>query len=143
MNIVNLVGRVGRDPEIKTFESGNKIAQFSLATSEKWKDKATGEKKEKTQWHQIKVSGDGLVGVVENWVKKGDMLAVTGSIEYREYEKDGIKRISPEIVVGMKGGIHLLGSGSSDRAPSEPAKPAEPKKTFAHDLEDDIPFDLV
>ena len=143
MNIVNLVGRVGRDPEVKTFDSGNKIAQFSLATSEKWKDKATGEKKEKTQWHQIKVSGDGLVGVVENWVKKGDMLAVTGSIEYREYEKDGIKRISPEIVVGMKGGIHLLGSGSSDRAPSEPAKPAEPKKRFIDDFEDSIPFSVV
>jgi single-strand DNA-binding protein len=140
MNIVNLVGRIGRDPEIKTFDNGNKIAQFSLATSEKWKDKTTGEKKERTQWHQIKVQGDGLVGVVENWVKKGDMLAVTGSIEYREYEKDGIKRIAPEIIIGMKGGLYLISSGSADRAPSEPTKSAEPARTFAEDLEDDLPF---
>ncbi len=146
MNIITLIGRVGKDPETKTFDSGNKIAQFSLATSEKWKDKSTGEKKERTQWHQIKVQGDGLVGVIESYVSKGDMLAVTGTLEYREWaDKDGQKRISAEIVVGLKGAIELLGGKQSERSNDEHEKPksSAPQKTFAHDLEDDIPFDAV
>jgi single-strand DNA-binding protein len=143
MNVVTLIGRVGRDPEIKTFDSGSKIAQFSLATSEKWKDKSTGEKKERTQWHQVKVQGDGLVGVVQSYVNKGDMLAVKGAVEYREWtDKDGQKRMSTEIVVGMKGEIELLGGKQSERSNDESEKPKStaPAKTFAHDLEDDIPF---
>jgi single-strand DNA-binding protein len=145
MNIITLIGRVGKDPEVKTFESGNKIAQFSLATSEKWKDKATGEKKERTQWHQIKVQGDGLVGVIEAYVSKGDMLAVTGALEYRQWEKDGAKMTAAEIVVGIKGAIELLGGKQSERSNDdhEKPKPSAPQKTFAHDLEDDIPFDAV
>ena len=142
MNIITLIGRVGRDPEVKTFDSGSKIAQFSLATSEKWKDKATGEKKERTQWHQVKVQGDGLVGVVEAYVSKGDMLAITGALEYREWEKDGIKRVSAEIVVGMKGALELLGGKQSERSADDYEKPkmSTPQKSFAQDLEDDVPF---
>lgn len=139
MNIITLIGRVGRDPEIKTFESGDKIANFSLATSEKWKDKKSGERKEKTEWHNITVRGDGLVGVVESYVHKGDMLAIKGTLQYREWEKDGQKRTTAEIVVGMKGELMMLGS-KSDKSNDEPAKPSAPQKSFAHDLEDDIPF---
>jgi single-strand DNA-binding protein len=142
MNIITLIGRVGRDPQVQRFDNGSKIAQFSLATSEKWKDKATGEKKERTQWHQVKVQGDGLVGVVEAYVSKGDMLAITGALEYREWEKDGIKRVSAEILVGMKGQLELLGGKQSERSADDYEKPkiSAPAKSFAQDLEDEIPF---
>jgi single-strand DNA-binding protein len=96
LNKVMLIGNVGADPEIRTIPSGARVAQFSLATSRRWKDKS-GQQQEKVEWHRINV-WDGLVDVVENYVKKGDRLYVEGSIEYRQYQdKDGVTKYATEI----------------------------------------------
>jgi single-strand DNA-binding protein len=120
VNKVILIGRVGADPEVKTFDNGGQIANFSLATSETWKDKQTGEKKEQTEWHNIQVSG-GLVGVVSQWVKKGDLLYLEGSIKYRSYEKDGQKKYVTNInVTEMKMmGAKIQGQQSQETAPTQ------------------------
>lgn len=113
LNQVNLIGRVGKEPEIKTFDSGSRVANFSLATSEKYK----GE--EKTQWHNITVMGK-TVDVVEKYVKKGDLLHLTGKIEYRSWDdKDGNKKYITEILVF---GVTMLGGGSkNDSSTPEPS----------------------
>jgi single-strand DNA-binding protein len=147
MNIVHILGRVGKDPEIKSFPSGDSLAQLTIATTEKWKDKNTGEKKEKTQWHNVVVRGSGLIKVVESYVKRGDLLRISGSLEYRQWEKDGVKRTSAEIVVGMKGDLQLLSNRGGENYGSqayakEQSQPAQ-RKSFAEDLEDEIPFNSV
>lgn len=86
MNKVILIGYVGNDPEIKTFDGGDKQATLSLATTTTWKDKETQEKKSKTQWHNIVVNGNGRVDTFEKWVHKGDRLMIEGSLSYRSYE---------------------------------------------------------
>lgn len=139
MNVITLIGRVGRDPEVKSFPSGGQIVTFSLATPERYKDKS-GEKVEKTQWHNIVVRADGLQKVVENYVSKGDMLAVSGQLEYRQWERDGVKMTSADIIVGMGGKIELLGGKQSERDNDRERPAAKPARSFADDLEDDIPF---
>jgi len=97
-NQVQLIGRLGQDPEIVTFDNGNKLAKFSLATDDSYKDKQ-GEKVERTQWHNVIVRG-GLVNVVENYVTKGQEIAVEGKLTNRSWDdKDGNKRYTTEIVV--------------------------------------------
>ena len=96
MNIITLTGRVGKDAESHSFENGGKIANFSLATTERWKGK-DGEKKERTDWHNIVVGMPGLVSVAEKYIKKGILVQIVGMIRYREYEKDEQKRFMPEI----------------------------------------------
>lgn len=95
-NIIHLTGHTGKDAEVKTFDNGGKIATFSLATTEKWKTK-DGEKKERTDWHNIVVGQPSLVDICEKYVKKGMMVEVDGSIRYREYEKDEKKHYMTEI----------------------------------------------
>lgn len=134
VNKVILIGRVGADPEIKTFDNGGQIANFTLATSESWKDKQTGEKKEQTEWHNIQVSG-GLVNVVSQYVKKGDLLYLEGSIKYRSYEKDGQKKYVTNIQVTemkMMGG-KPQGQQAQDTTPSQ----AQPQN---QEEEDSLPF---
>lgn len=133
VNKVILIGRVGADPETKTFDNGGQIANFTLATSESWKDKQTGEKKEQTEWHNIQVSG-GLVNVVSQYVKKGDLLYLEGSIKYRSYEKDGQKKYVTNIQVTemkMMGGKPQA-QQAQDTAPSQ----GQPQTQE----EDDLPF---
>lgn len=95
-NIIHLTGHAGKDPEVKQFPNGGRIAIFTLATTEKWKNKE-GEKKERTDWHNIVVGIPSLVDVCEKYVKKGMMVEVDGSIRYREYEKDEKKHYMTEI----------------------------------------------
>ena len=118
VNKVILVGNLGRDPEIKSFPSGDRIAEFSVATSERWNDKASGEKKEKTEWHRVVVRNDNLVKVVENYVKKGSKVYVEGQLQTREWtDQAGQKRYSTEVVIGrFKGEITILDgrSGGGD-----------------------------
>jgi single-strand DNA-binding protein len=96
-NKVQLIGRLGQDPEIMNFEDGNKMAKFSLATDDSYKDK-NGEKVERTQWHNVVVRG-GLVNIVENYVAKGKEIAVEGKLTHRSYDdKEGIKRYITEVV---------------------------------------------
>lgn len=115
LNRVQLIGHVGKDPEIRSFTNGNRVANFSIACSESWIDKSTGEKKEKTEWVNVAVFNDGLIGVVERYVKKGSKLFVEGKFQTRKYEKDGRDHYSTEVVIQNFGGqIILLGDPKSD-----------------------------
>jgi single-strand DNA-binding protein len=109
INKIILVGNVGKDPEIRKTKDGKDIANFSLATTENWKDK-TGERMSKTQWHNVVVFNDGLAGVIKNYVKKGSKLYVEGSSETREWtDKNGNKRYSTEVIVkGFGDKIEML-----------------------------------
>jgi single-strand DNA-binding protein len=100
VNKVILVGNVGQDPEIRTTSDGREIATFSLATSENWKDKNTGEKRDKTEWHRVVIFSQGLVGVVKSYVKKGTKLYLEGSLQTRKWtDKDGVEKYTTEIVL--------------------------------------------
>lgn len=110
MNRATLIGNLGADADLKVFPDGNGVLNFSVATSEKWKDKTTGEKKEKTEWHRCKLFGPRANSLAQ-YMLKGTKVAVTGSIETRSYEKDGVKQYATEIKVldvefcgGPKGG---------------------------------------
>ena len=141
MNKAILTGHVGKDPEIRTMQSGGKVANFSLATSETWKDKKTGERKEKTEWHRVTIFSPGLVGVVEKYIKKGAKLYVEGQIATRKYtDKTGRDAYATEIVLNPHNGvIEML-----DRKPAETAQPAAsetaPIDESYTDIEPDIPF---
>lgn len=112
VNKVILVGNLGADPEIKTFQNGGRIANMRIATSENWKDKATGERKERTEWHTVVVNGDGLVGVVERYLKKGSKVYVEGSLRTRKWQdQSGNDRYSTEINIGgLSGNLTMLDS---------------------------------
>lgn len=119
VNKVILVGNVGQDPEIRSFQSGDKVANFSLATSENWKDKNTGERKEKTEWHRVSVTNQGLVKVIESYVKKGSKLYIEGQLETRKWtDQQGQERYTTEVVLRpYRGELAMLdsrgGSGSA------------------------------
>lgn len=141
VNKVILLGTLGKDPEIKSFPSGDRIAELSVATSERWTDKATGEKKEKTEWNRVVIRNDGLVKVAENYLAKGSKVYVEGQLQTREWtDQAGQKRYATEIVVGkFKGELVLIGGGKEREARAEtPA--AKPARSFADELQDDIPW---
>lgn len=148
INRAILLGNVGRDPEIRMLANGDKVATFSLATSETWKDKATGERKETTQWHTVVVFNQALVGIAEAYVKKGGRVSVEGSIQTRKWQdKAGADRWSTEIVIGrFDGRLGLEGQPAGAPAREEnsygdvKSRSAEPKRLPANDLDDDIPF---
>jgi len=120
INQVTIVGRLGKDPEVKSFSNGGRIANFSVATSETWKDKSSGERKEKTEWHNISVNVDGLVGVVEKYLHKGSEVAILGKLQTRKWQdKDGNDRYTTEIVVGMGGQLALIGGGKGGDSGSD------------------------
>jgi single-strand DNA-binding protein len=152
MNRATLIGNLGKDPEIRTTQNGDRVASFSLATSESWRDKTTGEKKERTEWHNVVVWGDGLVGIVEKYLAKGKKCLVEGVIRTRKYQdKQGVERWTTEIVMsGSDAKLILLGDAGGTRPPPADEKPPgydrdDPRthgtpssKTSA--LDDDIPF---
>jgi single-strand DNA-binding protein len=112
VNKVILVGNLGRDPEVRNTQAGGKIVSFSVATSESWNDKASGERKEKTQWHRIAIFNDRLGEVAEKYLRKGSKVYIEGQLESREFtDKDGNKREAFEVVIGrFKGELTLLDS---------------------------------
>lgn len=112
LNQCQFIGHVGKEPEIKTLNSGARVANFSLAVTERWKK--DGEQKERTEWINIVVWSDGLVGIVEKYVHKGSKLYVSGKMQTRKYEKDGSDRYSTEVVLqGFDAKIELLGDPKS------------------------------
>lgn len=115
VNKVILVGNLGQDPEIRSFQSGDRVANFSIATSESWKDKATGEKKERTEWHRVSVTNQGLVKVIESYVKKGSKLYIEGKLETRKWtDQSGVEKYTTEVVLRPYGGeLTLLDSRNS------------------------------
>ena len=114
VNKVILIGNVGKDPEIRTFGNGGKVANFSIATSEQWKDKQ-GQRQEKTEWHNIAVFSDGLVGVIERYVKKGSKLYIEGKLQTRKWQdRDGNDKYTTEVVLqGFNGTLTMLDSANS------------------------------
>ena len=110
VNKVILIGNLGADPEIKSFQNGGKIANIRIATSEQWKDRMTGERKERTEWHNVVINGDGLVGVVERYLKKGSKVYIEGSLRTRKWQdRDGNDRYTTEVVIaGMGGTLTML-----------------------------------
>ncbi|WP_026940686.1 single-stranded DNA-binding protein [Hellea balneolensis] len=115
VNKVILVGNLGKDPEIRTFGNGGKVANFSVATSESWRDKQTGERKEKTEWTNVAIFNDGLVGIVEKYVKKGSKVYIEGKLQTRKWQdRDGNDRYTTEVVLqGYGGQLTLLDSRNS------------------------------
>jgi len=100
INKVILVGNLGQDPEIRSTQDGREIANFSLATSESWKDKNTGEKKDKTEWHRVVIFSQGLVGIAKNYLKKGTKIYLEGSLQTRKWTDDqGIEHFATEVVL--------------------------------------------
>ena len=100
INKVILVGNVGQDPEVRSTQDGREIANFSLATSDSWKDKNTGERKDKTEWHRVVVFSQGLVNIVKNYIKKGSKLYIEGSLQTRKWtDSSGVEKFTTEIVL--------------------------------------------
>jgi single-strand DNA-binding protein len=100
LNKVTLIGNLGKDPEIRSFQNGGRAAHFSIATSENWKDKDTGEKKERTEWHQVTIMTEGLIKVAEKYLKKGSKVYIEGKLETRKWtDKDNHERYTTEVVL--------------------------------------------
>ncbi len=114
LNKVMLIGNLGADPEIRSFQNGGRVANLRIATSENWKDKNTGERKEKTEWHTVAIFSEGLVGVVERYVKKGSKVFVEGKLQTRKWQdQSGNDRYSTEIVIqGLGGSLTMLDGAS-------------------------------
>ncbi len=162
VNKVILIGNLGRDPEVRRLNSGNSVVNFSLATTESWRDKATGERKERTEWHNIVIFNENLGKIVEQYCKKGSKVYLEGQLQTREYtDRDGNQRRTTEVVLQrFRGELTLLDSrgaarveASDDRgAPevqsasnfgrSSPMEPAEkrPAGRVSEMIDDDIPF---
>jgi single-strand DNA-binding protein len=153
VNRVILVGNLGRDPEIRTTQSGERVATLSLATSESWNDKQSGERKERTEWHRVVCFNERIVEVAERFLKKGSKVHLEGSLQTRKWtDQTGVERYTTEVVIGRfngqltmldtrSGGSTADDSGDAD-APgtSAPAQRAPAGKVFAGDLDDEIPF---
>jgi single-strand DNA-binding protein len=169
VNKVILIGNLGADPEVKSFQNGGRIANLRIATSENWKDKNTGEKKERTEWHSVVLNSDGLVGVAERFLRKGSKVYIEGQLRTRKWQDaSGNDRYTTEISVGGMGGVLTMldgapgsggggqrsGGGGNDWGSSGggqrsgggndwgggSSKPAAGGGAFADDLDDDIPF---
>jgi single-strand DNA-binding protein len=160
VNKVILIGNLGKDPEVKSFANGGKIANFSIATSETWKDKMSGERKERTEWHNIKIDNENLIRVVEQYLRKGSKVYVEGQLQTRKWQdRDGNDRYTTEVVVGrFKGELELLdrreggggggyGGGGDDYGSAPARAPAGggmggggKPSSFDDDMDDDVPF---
>ena len=146
LNKVLLIGRLGADPEIKQMVNGKSVARLSLATSQSWKDKNTGEKKEKTEWHRIVVFNEGLINVVQQYLKKGAQIYIEGQISTRKWkdEQTGQDKYSTEIVLqGYNSTLTMLGGSSNNATTSSNEKNNDFDQTNQqnnNDLDDEIPF---
>lgn len=157
VNKVILIGNVGQDPEIKSTGDGRELATFSLATTESWKDKNSGEKKDKTEWHRIVIFSPGLVNIVKNYVKKGSKLYLEGQLQTRKWtDNSGIDKYSTEIILqNFNSVLQMLdssrGSGSSNSSSdgfsfgqnnnqNNSNSSNKASSNFNEELDDDIPF---
>jgi len=149
LNKVLLIGRLGADPEIKQMINGKSVARLSLATSQSWKDKNTGEKKEKTEWHRIVVFNEGLVNVVQQYLKKGAQVYIEGQLSTRKWkdEKSGQDKYSTEVVIqGYNSSLTMLGGGGSTSSANDSSSQQISKnhddgsQVPQNDLDDEIPF---
>ena len=159
VNKVILVGNLGKDPEIRTLNSGDRVANLRIATSETWRDKASGERKEKTEWHRVVIFNENLVKVAEQYLRKGSTVYIEGSLQTRKYQdQSGAERYSTEIVLqkfrgeltmlggkgegsgGFAGGGEDYGSSSSYPSGGGRVQPSGAPENFSAELDDEIPF---
>lgn len=162
VNKVILVGNLGKDPEIRTLTSGDRVANLSLATSETWRDKSSGERKEKTEWHRVVIFNDNLVKVAESYLRKGSTVYIEGSLQTRKWtDNAGVEKYSTEVVLqkfrgeltmlggrgeggGSGGGYDESGGGFSGGGGGgggfQSRGGSGPKESFPADLDDEIPF---
>ena len=148
LNKVQLIGRLGADPDIKQMVNGKNVARLSLATSQSWKDKNTGEKKEKTEWHRVVIFNEGLVNVIKQYVKKGTQVYIEGQLTTRKWrdEKSGTDRYSTEVVLqGFNSTFTILSSKNSESSnlqENNDNKSSLPndENVPSSDLDDEIPF---
>jgi single-strand DNA-binding protein len=166
VNKVILVGNLGADPEVKSFQNGGRIANLRIATSENWKDKNTGERKERTEWHTVVLQSDGLVGVAELYLRKGSKVYIEGQLRTRKWQdQSGNDRYTTEVSVGGMGGVMTMldgapggaggggqrgggdwnrsggsSGGGSDYGQGGGGSSSGGGSSFADDLDDDIPF---
>ena len=157
VNKVILIGNLGRDPEIRTLNSGDRVCNLRIATSETWRDKSSGERKEKTEWHQVVIFNENIVKVCENYLKKGSTVYVEGSLTTRKYtDQQGVEKYTTEVVIQrFNGNLTMLGGrgdgggggGGGGRSDDDygsafssggQARSSGPKESY--DLNDDIPF---
>ncbi|MDB2637878.1 single-stranded DNA-binding protein [Alphaproteobacteria bacterium] len=145
INKVVLIGNLGRDPEVKLMPNGNKIVNLSIATSERWKDRATGEQREKTEWHRVVIFNEALGNVAEQYLRKGSTCYVEGQLRTRKWnDEQGLEKYSTEVVLQQyRGELTLLGSRTGS-APPEPGnvevtKNEPPKSPPVYD-DDIVPF---
>ncbi len=155
VNKVILVGNLGRDPEIRSLGSGDRVANLTVATSETWRDRQSGERKEKTEWHRVVIFNDNLVKVAESYLKKGAKVYVEGQLQTRKWtDQSGQEKYSTEVVLTkFRGELTMLDgrAGGEERGdeggysgggfqPAPRAQPSGPRESFSADLDDEIPF---
>ncbi|MDC0426901.1 single-stranded DNA-binding protein [Pelagibacteraceae bacterium] len=148
LNKVLLIGRLGADPEIKQMVNGKSVARLSVATSQSWKDKSTGERKEKTEWHRVVIFNEGLVGVVQQYLKKGANVYIEGALTTRKWkdESSGQDKYSTEIVLqGYNSSLTMLdGKGKTENSnlvtENKSSLPNDDVPSSNNDLDDEIPF---
>ncbi len=141
LNKVTLIGNLGRDPEIRTTNDGREIANFSIATSETWKDKMTGEKKDKTEWHRVVCFSEGLVRVIKNYVKKGTKLYIEGQLQTRKWvDNDNQEKYTTEVVLQNFNSTLILLDSRGEAAPNQPSNQNNNPTFDNSDLDDEIPF---
>ena len=149
VNKVILVGHLGKDPEIRHSADGNPIATFSMATSEVWRDKTTGERKERTEWHRVVIFNENLSKVAEQYLKKGAKVYVEGKMQTRKYtDQSGVEKYTTEVVLANFGGTLVMLDRSKHAAPSQDdygttrtaGSTAAPARPLSNDMNDDIPF---
>jgi single-strand DNA-binding protein len=150
VNRVTLIGRLGKDPDVRTMQSGDKVVSFGLATSETWRDKASGERKEKTEWHNVVIFNEHAAKVAEQYLKKGSCCYIEGALQTRKYtDKDGNERQTTEVVLQrFRGELTLLDSKPRDPPSEDSYGTTKPKPDagakeggrMASQIDDDIPF---
>jgi single-strand DNA-binding protein len=159
VNKVILVGNLGRDPEVRSMQDGNKVVNLSLATSERWKDKNSGEQREKTEWHRVVIFNENLGRIAEQYLRKGSTCYIEGQLQTRKWtDQQGVEKYSTEVVLQrFRGELTLLGGrGESsgmgdgggygnnqdgyDQSPSNDGQSSPPPMRSSNDMDDDIPF---
>ncbi|MDX1485048.1 MAG: single-stranded DNA-binding protein [Alphaproteobacteria bacterium] len=146
VNKVILVGNLGRDPEVRSTQDGTKIVQLSVATSESWKDRATGERRERTEWHRVVIFNERLAEVAEQYLRKGSKVYLEGQLQTRKWQdKEGQDRYTTEVVLGrFRGELTMLDSRGSEGGGYAGEQAAAPAAAGAgggaSDLDDEIPF---
>jgi single-strand DNA-binding protein len=145
LNHVQLIGHLGKDPEVRTTQDGKKVANLSIATSESWKDKSTGEKRERTEWHRVVIFNDGLSGVAEQYLRKGSKVYMSGQIQTRKWtDQNNQERFTTEVVPQAFGGQLILlgdpkGGGEASQCGTASRSAQQPRKQASAD-DDEIPF---